>query len=120
MWEWPIRELKEVNQAKRNIFAIMELPILEFGKAEAIIRLCKYFNDSPKCFQTARETTTSACKNRNIVPQIGVDTLNRECIAFVMDIPDMYSRIHYIHIPDITVRTVIFCLWSAIHDFLNI
>lgn len=53
--EWVIGELKDVNQSKRNFFAQMKPPILDFVKIKTIVSLCKHFNDSTKCFRTTRK-----------------------------------------------------------------
>ena len=53
------------------------------------------------------------------MPQVGVDTLDREGIIFVVNVSHVLSRINHVNVARPAVRAVIFSLRRAVHNGLN-
>lgn len=95
------------------------LKILEFSFAETVICFNKHLDYSLQHLEFACKTTASSFKNRDIMPQIGVYTLNRKSVAFVPHISNMFVRIHNIDISKISVSAVFLRWWRIVHNVLN-
>jgi hypothetical protein len=54
------------------------------------------------------------------MPQIIIDALDSEGVAFVTHIPNMFSGIQNIEITDIAIRAIIISIRTVINDFLDI
>ena len=98
----------------------MKQSILKFGETKAIISISKNFNNSAQSLQAARKAPAPACKKWNIMPQIGIDALDSESIAFITHIPNMFSGVENIEISDIAICAIIISIRTVIDDFLDI
>ena len=89
--------------------------IVVFGNTKAIISSNKDFYHCIKSFQLSRETPASSGKNRDIMAQISVDTLNSESVLFVVNIVNMLSRIYHIPISNISVCVISTGFWRGVY-----
>ena len=90
-----------------------------FLEAKAVVGTDKNSKDSLEIFQLSGKAPATPCQRGDIMAQISVDTLHCEGIVFVVDVEDVLTRKNDIQITEISVRTVLFCLRSCIHHFLN-
>ena len=111
-------KLKEVNKSKGDFPFWMVKAIVVFGNTKTIISGYKDFYYRIKSFQLSRETPASSGKNRDIMAQISVDTLNSESVLFVVNIVNMPSRIYHIQISNISVCVISTGFWRGVYDSL--
>lgn len=52
-----------------------------FSDTEAVAGINKHIHYSPKCFQCPGKASAATCQNRDVVPQVGVYTLNCERVG---------------------------------------
>lgn len=93
---------------------------IENSEMEPIVGISKKFKDSSKRFKRTRKASASSGEDRNVMPQIGVDTFDSERIALVLLIANMHTGIDYVEISNVAIRTVILCIGSVIHYALDI
>lgn len=110
--------LKEINKSKGDFPFGMVKAIVVFGNTKTIISGYKDFYYRIKSFQLSRETPASSCKNRDIMAQISVDTLNSESVLFVVNIVNMPSRIYHIQISNISVCVISTGFWRGVYNSL--
>ena len=110
--------LKEINKSKEDFPFGMVKAIVVFGNTKTIISGYKDFYYRIKSFQLSRETPASSGKNRDIMAQISVDTLNSESVLFVVNIVNMPSRIYHIQISNISVCVISTGFWRGVYDSL--
>ncbi len=110
--------LKEINKSKGDFPFGMVKAIVVFGNTKTIISGYKDFYYRIKSFQLSRETPASSCKNRDIMAQISVDTLNSESVLFVVNIVNMPSRIYHIQISNISVCVISTGFWCGVYNSL--
>ena len=92
--------------------------VVVFGNTKTIISSDKDFYHCIKSFQLSRETPASSGKDRDIMAQISIDTLNSKGILFVSPIVNMPSRIYHIQIAHISVCVISAGFWCGIYDLL--
>ena len=110
--------LKEINKSKGDFPFGMVKAIVVFGNTKTIISGYKDFYYRIKSFQLSRETPASSGKNRDIMAQISVDTLNSESVLFVVNIVNMPSRINHIQVAAVSVCVISTGFWRGIYDLL--
>ena len=110
--------LKEVNKSKGDFPFGMVKAIVVFGNTKAIISSNKDFYHCIKSFQLSRETPASSGKDRDIMAQISIDTLNSKGILLASPIVNMPSRIYHIQISHISICAISAGFWCGIYDLL--
>ena len=110
--------LKEVNKSKGDFPFGMVKAIVVFGNTKAIISSNKDFYHCIKSFQLSRETPASSGKDRDIMAQISIDTLNSKGILLASPIVNMLSRIYHIQISHISICAISAGFWCGIYDLL--
>ena len=103
--------LKEVNKGERDLTIWMMKAIVVFCDAKTIIGGNKDFYYGIESLQLSRKTPASSGKDRNIVAQISVDTLNSESILFIVDIVNLFLWIYYIQISTVSIYIISCSLW---------
>ena len=99
-------QLKEANKSKRNFSIGMVKAIVVFGNTKTIISSDKDFYHCIKSFQLSRETPASSGKDRDIMAQISIDTLNSKGIFLASPIINVPSRIYHIQIAHISICAI--------------
>ena len=117
--ECPSAQLKEIKERKGNLSPRVTGTEAIFLEAKAVVGTDKNSKDSLEIFQLSGKAPATPCQRGDIMAQISVDTLHCEGIVFVVDVEDVLTRKNDIQITEISVRTVLFCLRSCIHHFLN-
>ncbi len=110
-------QLKEVNESKRDFSIGMVKAVVVLGNTKTIISSNKDFYHCIKSFQLSRETPASSGKDRDIMAQVSVDTLNSKGILLASPIVNMPSRIYHI-LSHISVCAISADVWCGIHDLL--
>jgi len=80
-------------------------PMFEFCRPKPIVCFHENLKHRPQSLDFPRETTAFSRQNGNVMPQIGIHSLNRESIVFVVYIPYISPRINHVNIAQITVSS---------------
>lgn len=75
--------------------------------------------EPPAAFQVSTQSICCAAKNRYIMAQIRVNTLNSEGIALIARIADMFAGINHISIAEPSAGAILFCLGRIIDYTLH-
>ena len=111
--------LKEMDESQGARSSRMAGTELVFSKAKPIVGSGKDREYSLKMPQFPGEAPAASGQRRDIMAQVGIDTLHSERVILIVDIVNMRSRIDYVQVPDIPVRAVCFGLRSRVHDLLD-
>ena len=111
--------LKEVNESKRDFSIGIVKAVVVLGNTKTIISSDKDFYHCIKSFQLSRETPAFSDKNRDLMAQISIDTLNSKGILFASLIVNMLSRIYHVQIPHISVCAISAGFWCGIYNLLD-
>lgn len=88
-------------------------------KPEAVIGPYKNSQNSLEIFQLSRKTPAAARQSRDIMAQIGIDTLHGEGVIFIVNIEDMLPRKDDVQISRVPICAIPFCIRSCIYHLLD-
>lgn len=110
---------KGSQRGKRDSSPWMTRAIAVFLQSETVVCLNKNNKNRLEIFQFSGKASASSCQRRDIMAQISVDTFHREGVILIADVVNMLSRIDYVHISLVSIRTVILCLRNGVNHPLD-
>ena len=101
-------ESKEINQAEGNFALAVGCAPTGFCRAKLVVSVNENRDNRIQRLDFSRKTPAAARQNRNVTPQIGVHSLDRERIFLVAEILRIFALIHDVFVTTPTVRKILF------------